>query len=255
MSRRGAALLMVLWLIVLLTGVVAVSLGGARTGSSAAHNRVALLRAGWAREGCLEILLGRARNAPPDAWQPERLRLDSVDLGTGAWCSLEVEDPGERLELNLASPEALLAVTHDSSLTAQIIRSRPWPAIEALPAWSPIPFLTVRGDGRINLNRAPVEVLAAVPGLGQEGAAALVSNRGRRGGYQQLEQVTAGLPPAVRQRVLAQYSAFQAAVSLEPVILIARVAGYARDRPVVARMVVTLAPAGSRLAVIRRETE
>ncbi len=39
------------------------------------------------------------------------------------------------------------------------------------------PYVTVRGDERINLNTAPEPVLAALPGLGAEGARSLISRR------------------------------------------------------------------------------
>jgi type II secretory pathway component PulK len=43
------------------------------------------------------------------------------------------------------------------------------------------PFVTVWGDGRVNVNTAPPEVLAAVPGLGTEGAEFVVAARQRDG--------------------------------------------------------------------------
>lgn len=264
MNRRGAALLLVLWLLVLLTGLVAVSLGGVRTGTAAGRNRQDLLRAAWAREGCLEILLGRAAGKSAPEWQPETLTLDSVDLGEGIWCRVEVSDPGEGIHLNLAGHAALTAILGDSALMDTLIRRRPWPAVEALfqlgqlagrpvPAW--INLLTVRGTGRVNLSRAPIEVLAALPGLGEDGARALVARRGLGAHLSSLDQAVGHLPPRARERVLARYQDFANAVSLGSEQLIAVATGRVRDSPLSAKVVVTLVPAGSRLAVIRRETE
>ena len=259
MNRRGAALLLVLWLLVLLTGLVAVSLGGARTGSGAGRNRLELLRAGWAREACLEILLGRAAGKSDD-WEPESLALDSIDLGDGIWCRAEVEDPGERVHLNLASRDAMLALVGDSSLADTLLRTRPWPATAALldlpalagglpPRW--LALVTVRGTGRVNLNRAGLKVLQTVPGLDQDGARALVMAR-THPRLRSLDEAVGALPPATQQRVLAQYQAFASATTMAPDQLIALVSGHVRDRPVVAQATITLAPAGTRLAVIGR---
>jgi type II secretory pathway component PulK len=263
MNRRGTALLLVLWLLVLLTGLVAVSLGDARIGLTAGRNRLALVRAGWAREACLEILLGRVASKASD-WNPEQLSLDSVDLGEGIWCRLELHDPGKQLHLNLASRIALLALVRDSALVETLIRHRPWPAVEAVlgladlgtrpaPPW--VSLLTVRGTGRVNLNRAPLEVLETLPGLDEDGARALVARRGLRRPLRSLDEAVRELPPATRARVLAQYQAFANAASLAPEQLIAVVTGRIRDGPVAARATITLVPTLTRLAVIRRETE
>jgi type II secretory pathway component PulK len=44
------------------------------------------------------------------------------------------------------------------------------------------PFVTVWGDGRVNVNTAPREVLAAVPALGPDGADAVIAARGADSG-------------------------------------------------------------------------
>jgi type II secretory pathway component PulK len=43
------------------------------------------------------------------------------------------------------------------------------------------PYVTVRGDGRINVNTAPIPVLAAVPEIGEVAARSLVTDRDRTG--------------------------------------------------------------------------
>ncbi len=52
------------------------------------------------------------------------------------------------------------------------------------------PYVTVRGDERINLNTAPEPVLAALPGLGAEGARSLI---GRRESGQEFESVASAM--------------------------------------------------------------
>jgi type II secretory pathway component PulK len=257
MNRRGAALLLVLWLLVLLSGLVAVGLGGARTGAAAARNRLALLRAAWAREACLEIVVGRARGLPDDSLSPERLSLDSVDLGQGIWCELGLDDPGERLDVNQASGESLRLLTGDSLLAERLLAGRPWPAVEALSPdlsrWAA--GLTVRSPGRVNLNRAAREVLRALPGVGNDGAAAIVARRPTGPPIRTSDEAIAALPRASRARVLAQYDRFVASVAFRPGILVATSTGHAGPAPLRARVIATLVPAGDRLAIIRRETE
>lgn len=262
MSRRGAALLLVLWLLVLLSGLVTVSLGGARTGSAAGRNRITLLRAAWAREACLEILLGRAASRRVE-WTPEGLALDSVDLGDGVWCRAGVSDPAERLNLNLATREMLIALVRDTTLADSVIARRPWPAVEALrglpqlrdrplPTWAAL--TTVRGTGKINLNRAPPAVLGALPGVGDDGARAVVASRAVRR-LHSLEEAVRSLPPSIQVLASGRFQALAGLTILEPEQLLVELSGRVRDRPLLARAIVTVVPAGSRLAVIRRESD
>src|SRR2546429_6423608 len=104
MSRRGFALLAVLWVLTALVVLAGAGFAVARTGSLTTRNRVLLARAGWAREACVEILLARY------AQDPAIRRLDPVDLGRGSWCAAALEDPAARLNLNLADRDALLTM-------------------------------------------------------------------------------------------------------------------------------------------------
>src|ERR1041385_5436076 len=114
MSRRGFALLAVLWTLTAVAVLTAAVLAAARLGSAATRNRVFLARAGWAREACAEILQARY------AQEPSVRHLDSVDLGRGTWCSASLEDPSVKLNLNLADRRALVtvlrAVVHRSAV-------------------------------------------------------------------------------------------------------------------------------------------
>src|SRR5712691_4181093 len=100
MTRRGFALLAVLWLVAALTVLGGVAVGAARTGSQVTRKRILLTRAAWAREACVEILSSRsAHNAVIRV-------LASVDLGRGTWCRAALEDPTAKLNLNLADRPA-----------------------------------------------------------------------------------------------------------------------------------------------------
>lgn len=250
MNRRGTALVMVLWLIVLLAGVAAVGMGGTRSGVGAARNRIALLRAAWAREACLAILLTRADRVPDDSLTPDRVGLEPIDLGQEVWCAARASDPSERVQVNLAAPAMLQSLCGDSAY-AIIAQGRPWPAVEALPEQLAMcrPLLSARGPGRINLNRAARAVLQALPGMDAAGAAAIVARRP----FRTLDEALAALPEPARAQVLARYDAFQAAAALRAEVLVVEVVGASGRPPLSATMTVTLVPAGGRLAVTRRE--
>src|SRR5437879_1939393 len=102
MSRRGFALLAVLWVLTALSVLAGAGFVVARTGSLTTRNRVMLARAGWAREACVEILLARYGQDAAIRW------LHPVDLGRGTWCAATLEDPAAKLNLNLAGREALV---------------------------------------------------------------------------------------------------------------------------------------------------
>jgi type II secretory pathway component PulK len=104
MSRRGFALLAVLWVLTALTALTGAGLLVARLGSETTRNRVLLARAEWAREACGEILLARF------AADPSAHVLDPIDLGRGTWCRASLDDPAARLNLNTADRDALVSL-------------------------------------------------------------------------------------------------------------------------------------------------
>src|SRR5256885_8451157 len=68
MSRRGFALLAVLWTLTAITMLTGVAMATARLGSTTTRNRVLLARAAWAREACAEILEARYAQDPSLRW-------------------------------------------------------------------------------------------------------------------------------------------------------------------------------------------
>ena len=80
MSRRGFALLAVLWALTALSVLGGVALVVARTGSQTTRNRVLLARAAWAREACVEILLARYGQNPAVQQGLDRLTLTASSL-------------------------------------------------------------------------------------------------------------------------------------------------------------------------------
>jgi len=207
MSQRGFALLAVLWTLTAITMLTGAAMVVARLGSTTTRNRVLLTRGGWAREACTEILQARY------AQDPFVRRLDSVDLGRNTWCSAALEDPSMKLNLNLSDRAALVtvlqSVVHPSTRVDSLVDALlDWRDPDAIPrlfgdelsgsrngpladVWelhyvhgftdsvvgSLARFLTTRGTGAINVNAAPPEVLATLPGMTEEAIRMVIMHR------------------------------------------------------------------------------
>jgi len=283
-GELGFALLAVLWVLTALTALTGVALAVARTGSQTTRNRILLTRAGWAREACVEILLARY------AQHPSVRRLDPTALGRGTWCDVTLDDPATKLNVNLADRDALVAVlaavssghSVDSLVDALLdwrdpdSVARPYgletPAnrngpladiaelryvrgFDATLVQRLTPFLTTRGTGVINVNAAPREVLATLPGMTAEAMLVLLGRRASGRPVQSADELASLLSESSRGVLLAQYPEFVRAATFAPAQLLAVVEGGVRATPIVARVTLTTVPVPDRLAVIRRETE
>ena len=284
MTSRGFALLATLWTLTAITVLAGVAVTAAQLGATATRNRILLARAGWAREACVQIFLARYGATG-------NLRdLDRVDLGRGTWCNASLEDPSAKLNLNLASGPALGTVIKAVEPPGAPIDSlvdaildwrdtdrvvRPFgdePSGARNGAFADVAelryvrgfgdavvtrlstFLTTRGTGAINVNAAPPEVLATVPGLGSEAVQLLLLRRATAS-ITNADGLAGLLSSVSRATLLASYSEFVQASAFKPPQLIAYVRGGVRGTPIAVRVTLTLVPAQSRLAVIRRETE
>ena len=284
MSRRGFALLAVLWTLTAITMLAGAAMAAARLGSTTTRNRVLLARAGWAREACAEILQARY------AHDPSVRRLDSLDLGRNTWCTATLEDPSVKLNLNLADRAALVTL-----LRAVVRRAAPVDSlVDALLDWrdpdtvprrfgdessgnrnAPLAdvwelrsvrgftdslvgtlagFLTTRGTGAINVNEAPPEVLATLPGMTDEAIRMVIMHR-RETPLPYADVLASLLSPSGRRALLASYPEFVRSAVFAAPQLVGTLMGGVRGTPLVARVTLTMVPVAGRLAVIRRETE
>jgi general secretion pathway protein K len=288
MTRRGFALLTVLWLIAGLGAITAASLALARVGAGVSRNRILLIRAAWARNACEEILLAR---------YAERRRvgpLDSTDLGGGVWCAAAVEEAGTRLDLNRAAPEALGQLLGNDSLADALLDwrdpddvSRPhgaereWYAGRGrrTPRNGPFadpaelrwvrgfdsatvqrlePLLTTSGEVTVDLNAAPAAVLASLPGLDAQ-AVAMILGRRASVPWQSSDELLALLSHQSRATLLNRYqefaghAAYGRSAAYGPSRVVLRVHGAAGRPALVAGERLTVIPVPGRLAVIRRE--
>ena len=284
MTRRGFALLAVLWTLTAVTVLTGLAMTVARLGSATTRNRVMLARAAWAREACIEILQARY------AQDASVRRIDRVDLGRGTWCGATLEDPSAKLNLNFADRPALVTVlqaaVHRSVAVDSLVDALlDWRDADRSPrplgdessgtrngpfadVWelryvrgftdsrvaSVTPFLTTRGTGAINVNAAPAEVLAGLPGMSEETVRTLLMNRGR-GPLPNADVLAGQLSPSARATLLASYPEFVRSAVFSAPQLVATVTGGVGGTPLEARVTLTLVPVAGRLAVIRRETE
>lgn len=258
MTRRGFALLAVLWLIVALAAVGGVSLAAARVGAVTTRNRILLARADWAREACIEIL--RARYVE----HPDIRALDTVDLGRGTWCTARLEDPGAKLNVNVADREALLTVVVAVSVVDCFIKKRPFAdvaelgevtGIDAVTLGALTHVLTTRGSGQINLNAAPPEVLATVPGLTREAIGLILRWRANGQRVTSADALAASISPSARNVLYGDYQDFLRSATFAPSQLIVMVTGGVRGTRLLAHETLTAVPLPERLAVVRREVE
>ncbi len=281
--RRGAALLTVLWLVVALAGAAGAALAAVRLGASTSRNRVLLTRADWAREACAEILLGRY------AEQRKVGAVSRTDLGRGTWCRLEIEDAGNRLNLAHATPEMIRLLLRDDSLSDALLdwtdlddeprpsgaeaewyrsRSRRPPGNRPLAATAELGYVrgfdssrvralerlvTTRGGPTVDINVAPPEVLAVLPGMSREALADILVQRRRR--IASADELLARLGRSGREGLVARYQEFTAVAGFGATRYVVLAEGGVEGTPVTSRGWLTLVPADGRLAVVRREVE
>lgn len=230
--RRGVALMLVLWLVVVL-GTMAVGVAASVRGEvTLVGNLRARSAARYAAESGvvvaqsrLEALL-RATPNPVDRARGfqdfERRHADLRETAVGSSrFGVAVADLNARLDLNHAEPETLrnflLQFVGDRAATVLASAIEDWrdpdsgtrPGGAEAPeyaragsifepsngpferleevrrvlgmsdslAYRIAPFVTVDGDGRVNINSAEQTVLASLPGIGPEGARSLLQRR------------------------------------------------------------------------------
>jgi type II secretory pathway component PulK len=283
MNQRGIALLATLWLLAALSVVAASALTLARVERGAAVNRVALARGRWAAEGCLAIVEAELLRDPV-------LRdVDSTDLGHGLWCRASIEDPGTRLAVRIENAEELARLIGDPARAAALLdwidpddapraggAEAEWYAANRLrnPRNGSIasllelrqvrgfdsvtvdrvaPFLTVRDVQRINVNLAPREVLAALPGMEPGAIELIVEHREQGAPFRDLDGLLATLPASLRAPLIVRYAELQGKLSFTPERVLIHLEGHLPESATVVRTTIEGVPAAERLAIVGRE--
>lgn len=241
-DRRGFALLAVLWVTVALASLVAGAAAHARAGQDGATARIGWVQARWAADGCLAAAradLERAARAGEAFTAPS---ADTIAFANGIGCTVEATDPSSRLHADSApaSQRALL----DSVLAAEGRDS-----VFARDA-----FLTHDGDGRLNLNTAPPEVLATLPGMSAEVLRVIASERAWGRTFTDIGGLAGRLSPAAREALFARLPELLPMVTFRTGALILRAEGWrGGDRAgAVAVIVEVVVPAGGRVATVQR---
>lgn len=218
-GERGAALMLVLWLIVVLgtvaTGVVAAT----RSTTGLADNHRARLLGRYAAESGVTLATAtlRARLAALADTTARRDYLNRLDRALGpaeqgalgeARFAVALVDPGARLDLNTADAQSLTVLFSafvdplDAARAAAAVRAAPalrsldelagLPGVDPALALRAAPYLTVDGDGSVNRAAASDTVLAAVGGdLRDEPSRLLVVSRGWRDGHPLTHEIQA----------------------------------------------------------------
>ena len=218
-NPRGVVLITVLWILVGLSLVALTLAATVRTEATLAQASGEAEQAYFFARGALETVLyhlaypdrdpGRQQALFPYAGGMNHYRVSSRNLR----CHLALMDEAGRLDLNRAAPEVLERLLRivgagplkAEALAAEVARGRPFRFVEELlqvPGFERellygrprrqrdgrtvfqrglMDFLTVyTASPRVNVNYAPLEVLAALPGMSRDEARSLVAARTRR---------------------------------------------------------------------------
>ncbi len=245
MTRKGFALLTVLWLITALSAVVGVAIATTRLGQRTTLNRIALTRGRWAAEACLAIVQAR--------WAQHRLTdTATIDLGRRVQCAWRVEDPTARVNINAAEREVLERVVRNPDAIVARRRLNPLADLGEVPDLDPA-LVTIDGPGTINLAAAPREVLQALPGLSPEAVDRLLARRQLGRPVGSLDELAGLLSPGAREVLLARYADLaRLATFTAPQLKITATGGIGREPPR-ATIAIFVVPLPERLAVIRRQ--
>jgi hypothetical protein len=263
MNRRGFALVAVLWTVVLLAGVVGGGVAVARHAQRAAGNRTVLARSRWAAEACLAIAQAR--------WADGRLAdTATIALGRTTQCRWTLEDPGARLDANLATPATILRLflalgwppDSATAFVEALVTRRDVGAITAREEIASLPgarrdvlrYLDVDGGGLVNTQAAERPVLAAVGGITPEAVDRALARRTAGRPIQSLDEWLTLLSPPARDAILARYAALMQEVCFGPQRLRLTAVGWVASYGDFPRATIELlvVPLPDRLAVVRR---
>jgi type II secretory pathway component PulK len=263
MNARGFALLTVLWVIAAVSGAVGLTLVSARLGERATRNRQILARGRWAAEACLAVAQAR--------WGTPRARpADSLDLGRGTRCAWRFDDPGARLNVNVAEREVLrrllvaagLGADSSSHLADAIAASRADTPLVSTGQLLDVAGLSARllqrlttdGPGTVNISVAPREVLAALPGFTEETIEVALGRRAQSRQVTSLGELAGALSPAAKVDLLQHYADLVGLVTFEPAQLVLTAEGWVEGAVAAPRATIelVLVPLSERLATVRR---
>jgi hypothetical protein len=264
-ARRGYALLAVLWIC---AGVAALGLTVSGAGGEAiasSRNRIALTAAGWEAEACLALARARLLDLTrldPAIWN----RLDqAVRAGESrARCTLSARAVGSRLDVNAASQQTLAAVfrrvgilgASADSAAAAIAARRPFVSMRQVAAagFSSLDRVLDVEPGPLALLHAAPELLAELPGFGEEAVVRLVDARERGVPLRSFGAVSELLSPDSRDGFDRASAQLAGLVTLEPAAWVLTARATAGQPPVTVVVELRLGRAGDHTSVDRRRS-
>lgn len=117
------------------------------------------------------------------------------------------------------------------------------------------PYLSVDGDGRINVNAAPTAVLATLPGLSEIAVRGILRARARGLVFQNPFEIARLLPAEDRARLRASYAEFVRNAAFEPQRIEVRSRGYVRGAGPEVRFRALYVRARDRITLVKRVRE
>lgn len=252
MSRRGFALLAVLWVIAALAGIVGLGVGVVRVESYVSSNRLRLERAHWASEACLAIAEAR--------WVDHHLTdTGTIGLGRATSCRWRVDDPTARLNANTVPGSMLVSAGFPKPAAESLDAHRPYQDTAQVRSvlgadTALMPLVTVDGPGTINVNAASARVLVAIPGMGAEAVEQLAEHARLGRPISSLDQLVSATPGA-RSALLAHYAELSSLITFTPAQYVVTSTGWVGDDGPAGLHATTeelVVPLPDRLAVIRR---
>ncbi|HEV7590947.1 MAG TPA: type II secretion system protein GspK [Longimicrobium sp.] len=156
----------------------------------------------------------------------------------------------------LAAPEDTLAVATRPPAGAfrTVEELRAVPGVTAAAYAAVGRYLSVAGDGRVNLNTAPPAVLSTLPGFGPEAVDAVVDRR-RAASFLSAYEVVPALPPQARGGVQDQLAELLARAAFTPRHAEVRVEAKGQGAAARARIRAVAVLAGGRLAPLAQIEE
>lgn len=299
-SRRGFALLAILWVLV---GLALLGAGDARVARSALaveRNRTNETVARWQAIGCAEVVHEVIDAALADSAADAAASWDTLDVALrsmparfgGIECAIAAEASGDRLNVNTADADELRATLINAdvgperadSITDALLDWRDgdtipralgaearWYRAHQRPEPSNQPFADVRelayvrglehddsvrsllgvDPGRIVIDRAPLALIAALPGMSAEAVGRIADMRLRHERVNDLTVLGASLSEDARRQLATSYARLTTRITSEPDFWTVRVTSVAGAPPVAATEEIRFVRAARRAGVVR----
>jgi type II secretory pathway component PulK len=198
-QRRGYALLAVLWILVGVGSLVAITSVAARDAITSSHNRIALETARWTAAACqasIRDAIGQAIAESSEEWGRVAEIVQTVPLGAGLTCRTDARAVGARIDINTSDRASLRQAFRllgmqegaaDSATAAVIARRRiavfddvrELLEVEELRDLSQVDSVFDVEPGPVALSHAPPMVLALLPGFTERTVREVIDARER----------------------------------------------------------------------------